>query len=143
MMALAMVIPWILAISISSLLFAKNTRQGIFIGIYLAIGYIILGSAAYLGSTYILQSATGTSIGTGVIDGIFRGLTDLHPLLAIVLASIEGCLIGGVFGALIGSLKYKPGEEEYTPKMRKKKDKPEETSNSDSTSDFPFEVGEY
>lgn len=143
-MAVAMTIPWILAISISAGIFAKSSREGLFIAVYLAVGYIVFGTVVYLGSTLLLQSATGTTIGTGVIDGIFRGLTDLHPILAIFLASLEGCLIGAAFGAFIGSLKYDPSKSDYQPKKRMKTDtiegKPEKTG-TDPT--FPYDVGEY
>ena len=146
-MAFAMVIPWILAISISAALFAKSAREGIFIGLYLAIGYIIVGVGIYIGITSLISTAAESTIGTAGIVGAFQGLTGLHPVLALFLSIFEGCLIGGIFGALVGSLKYKPGQdEEFTPKQRKKKDrkgtgaeKPEESS----TPDYPFEVGEY
>jgi hypothetical protein len=147
-MAFAMVIPWILAIGISAALFAKSAREGIFIGLYLAIGYILAGIGIYVGITALLSSQAETTIGTGAIVGAFQGLTGLHPILAVFFAVGEGCLIGGIFGALIGSLKYKPGQDDFTPKQRKKKakgpkgsdpDKPEESKEPD----FPFEVGEY
>lgn len=143
-MAVAMTVPWILAISISAAIFAKSSREGLFIAIYLAIGYIVFGTVVYLGSTILLQSATGTTIGTGVIDGIFRGLTDLHPILAIILASLEGCLIGAAFGALIGSLKYDPSKSDYQPKVRETKDDSDNKSDTPGMdASFPYEVGEY
>jgi hypothetical protein len=36
---------------------------------------------------------------------------------------LEGAFIGAVFGAFIGSLKYKPSKEEYQPKRGKKEKK--------------------
>ena len=146
-MAFAMVIPWILAIGISAVIFARSAREGIFIGLYLAIGYLIVGMAAYFGITALLSS---TPEAAGMFIGAFQGLTGLNPALAILFSVLEGCLVGGIFGALIGSLKYKPGQDDdFIPKQRKKKNKKDkkgtdsEDSEESSTPDYPFEVGEY
>ncbi len=120
-MAFAMTIPWIVAIGISALLFTKSAREGIFLGLYLALGYIVVSVAIYFLITAAL--AQEGPIGSSIIDGIFSGLTDLHPILAIIFSTLEGGLIGGTFGALIGALKYKASAETYDPTKKKKKKK--------------------
>ncbi|MCF2139261.1 MAG: zinc ribbon domain-containing protein [Candidatus Lokiarchaeota archaeon] len=117
-MALALMIPWVLSIGISALLFAKSAKQGFMIGVWLAVGYIVWGIVIYV----LLAIVLSGTIGISIINGLFGGLTDLHPILAIILASLEGGLIGGAFGALFGAIKYKPGEEtEYEMKPSKEK----------------------
>ena len=54
-MALALLIPWILCIGITSLLFAKKAKDGIMIGVRLAIGYIITGGFLYFGITAVFK----------------------------------------------------------------------------------------
>lgn len=117
-MALAIMIPWVLSIGISSLLFAKSAKDGLLIGVWLAAGYIFWGLLIYILLTVVLAG----TVGVGIINGIFGGLTDLHPVLAIILASLEGGLIGGAFGAFFGALKYKPGEDD-SYEMSSKKEK--------------------
>ncbi|MHA2002073.1 MAG: hypothetical protein ACTSVU_08290 [Promethearchaeota archaeon] len=121
MMAIALTIPWVVAIGISAAIFAKSAKQGIFVGIILAIGYIIIGIVIYILLSAALVKTGG--VGQGAVDGMFLGLTGLHPILAVILSSLEGALVGGSFGALIGALKYKPTEETYEPKQKKKKNK--------------------
>ena len=103
-------------------MFAKSAREGIFLGLYLALGYIFVSVLLYLLITIGLASELGPT-GTGVIDGIFIGLTDLHPILAITFSTLEGGLIGGTFGALVGALKYKASPDDYDPSKKKKKRK--------------------
>jgi len=139
-MAFALMIPWVLCIGISALLFAKSAKQGFMIGVWLAAGYIVWGLIIYI----LLAVALADSIGTGIIDSIFGGLTDLHPLLAIFFASAEGGLIGGAFGALFGAIKYKPGQEEdyeMEPKKgkRSRKGKKEKKGKSDEAFSKPFD----
>ncbi|MHA1673375.1 MAG: hypothetical protein ACTSYI_07085 [Promethearchaeota archaeon] len=140
-MALALMIPWVLCIGISALLFAKSAKQGFMIGVWLAAGYIVWGLIIYI----LLTLALAETIGTSIIDGIFGGLTDLHPVLAIFFASAEGGLIGGAFGALFGAIKYKPSEEgeDYAmePKKGKRSKKGEKSKkgSSDMTFSKPFD----
>ena len=122
MMAIAMTLPWIVAIGLSALLFAKSAREGIFLGLYLAIWYSIVAVIIYLLIIILLVPEGGPTI-TGVIDGLFQGLTGLHPILAILFSTLEGGLIGGTFGALVGALKYKASPEDYDPTEKKKKKK--------------------
>ncbi|HHE64410.1 MAG TPA: zinc ribbon domain-containing protein [Bacteroidetes bacterium] len=135
-MALALAIPWILSIGISALLFAKSAKQGLMIGVWLAVGYIIWGIIIYILIAVVLSG----TVGLGIVNGLFGGLTDLHPVLAIILACLEGGLIGGAFGALFGALKYKPGKDvEYqmkgiqqkSPKKEKKKGKKKKKDKDD------------
>ncbi|MHA1746420.1 MAG: hypothetical protein ACTSWW_10500 [Promethearchaeota archaeon] len=121
-MAFAMTIPWVVAIGLSAALFSKSAREGIFLGLYLALGYIIVSVTIYFLITAALAPEIGP-MGSSVIDGIFQGLTGLHPILAIAFSTLEGGLIGGTFGALVGALKYKASAETYDPSKKKKKKK--------------------
>ncbi len=138
-MALALMIPWVLCIGISALLFAKSAKQGFMIGVWLAVGYIVWGLIIYILLAFALADVGGITI----INGIFGGLTDLHPILAIFFASAEGGLIGGAFGALFGAIKYKPGEEGYEmePKKEKrsKKGKKDKKGESEKAFSQPFD----
>ena len=58
-----------------------------------------------------------------MVNAVFIGLTGLHPVLSVFFACIEGGLIGGIFGALIGAIKYDPNKVTYEPKKRKKSKK--------------------
>jgi len=137
MFALAMMLPWVLCVGISALFFAKSAKDGLFIGIYLAIGFIFWGILIYIGLFLLLGEALGSA---AIVDGLFAGLTDLHPVLAVILSSLEGGLIGGAFGAFVGSLKYKPTQESYTPSVPEdkgaKKEKKEKTKKGKNTSDM-------
>ncbi len=140
-MALALIIPWILCIGITSLLFAKKAKDGIMIGVRLAIGYIVFGGLIYFGLTAVLSEAGAGSVGTGVINGVFMGLTDLHPVLSLILASLEGCLIGGAFGALIGAMKFDPAKADYEMKPKKGKRAKKGKKGKDEFSDMSFSYG--
>lgn len=59
------------------------------IGVWLAVGYIVWGIVIYV----LLAIVLSGTIGISIINGLFGGLTDLHPILAIILASLEGGLI--------------------------------------------------
>ena len=76
----------------------------------------------YLLISILLVPESGPIL-TGVIDGLFQGLTGLHPILAILFSTLEGGLIGGTFGALVGALKYKASPDDYDPTKKKKKRK--------------------
>jgi hypothetical protein len=122
MFALAMMIPWILCGFLTALIFAKSTKEGFWMIFAIGITMAVMGVGMYILITVVLPQALGPAAGAlvGVIDGIFLGLTDLTPIPAILSATLEGAFIGGVFGALAGAIKYKPGEEEYDPKSKKK-----------------------
>lgn len=114
--ALAVILPWILCTFISALLFAKTMKEGFLTGVFIGLGYMILGLVIVIGLKAVLES--GVPGGSALIDGVFRGLTDNPPETAIILACLEGGLIGGVFGALAGAIRYNPNAEAegYVPK---------------------------
>ena len=82
--------------------------------IILSVIYIIL-------SFIVVPTIAPTTIGD-LIEGVMLGLTDLPYLIAVLTSILEGCLVGAVFGAFIGSLKYKPAGT----KAKKVKSKGEE-----------------
>ncbi|MFX1376145.1 MAG: zinc ribbon domain-containing protein [Promethearchaeota archaeon] len=110
---IAVTAPWILCCVIISGIFAHSPRGGINSSLAIGIGYAIILSMLYL------VVAIAFPLGSAIFDGIAAGLTDLPFLLAILTAIFEGCLVGAVFGAFIGSLKYKPGGSK-AKKMRSK-----------------------
>jgi hypothetical protein len=116
MYALAVILPWILCSFISALLFAKSMKEGFLTGLFLGLGYMVLSLFIVIGFKALIESAAPG--GGLLIDGIFKGLTDLPPEMAIIMACLEGGLIGGVFGALAGALRYDPNAEggTYVPK---------------------------
>jgi hypothetical protein len=126
--AVAMLVPWVLCIFITAILFAKNTKEGFWVGIKLGIAYLVPGAAIFA-ALPLLPDPAG-SIAEGISSGIFAGLTDLpYPWLAITLACLEGSFIGAVFGALAGALKYKP-DASYEPKKSKRSKKSKTASAS-------------
>ncbi|MHA1819659.1 MAG: zinc ribbon domain-containing protein [Promethearchaeota archaeon] len=135
--AIAIIIPWILAGTITSALFCKTTKKGFDTGMAIGVGYAI-GFGAL---PFLLQAVIGAATGgafpvdfISIFNGLFSGLTDLPYLGAVLTATLEGGLIGGIFGAFIGSLKYNPDEEETGGKKSKKKVTEEPTFASSSIS---------
>ncbi|MFX0106080.1 MAG: zinc ribbon domain-containing protein [Candidatus Hodarchaeota archaeon] len=120
----AVTLPWILSCVIASALFAHSPREAIHTNLSMGIGYAIVLSVIYL----ILAIAIPFGIGPAIIDGILIGLTDLPYLLAVLTAVFEGCLVGTVFGAFIGSLRYKPKGVKKKKHKVKVKEEPEEPS---------------
>ena len=123
--ALALIIPWILAVFITAIIFSKDAKEGFYTGLWLGGGFMVVGLIMVFGLTALIQSQNpaGASMFTGIIDGFFKGLTDLPPFWAIFLSCLEGGLIGGSFGALAGAIKFKPGQAGYQPKKPKKSKK--------------------
>jgi len=114
---IAVTAPWILCCVIASGLFAHSPRGGIHTSLAIGIGYAIILSIGYIVLAIVLP------LGSAVLDGLLIGLTDLPYLVAILTSILEGCLIGAVFGAFIGSLKYKPaGAKGKKGKSKGKKD---------------------
>ena len=131
-MAIAIILPWILVGTITSALFCKKAKQGFDTGLAVGLGYAIGVSILVLALDAFVGSGLGFSI-TEILNGLFTGLTELPFYGALFLSCIEGGLIGGIFGALIGSLKYKPGEE----KVKGKKSKKAKTADSGAVFDEP------
>lgn len=123
LLIVTIILPWILTCTITSAISAHSPRGGIYTSLAIGIGYIIVTFVLYLVLPFILNAiAPGVgSIIAGVIDGLSLGLTDLPYLLAVFTAILEGCLIGAVFGAFIGSLKYKPKGGKAKTKKKKVK----------------------
>lgn len=130
MLIIAVTLPWILACVISSALFAHSPKEAIHTSLSIGIGYGIISLVLY-----IILAAIGSGIGLAIVDGLLIGLTDLPYLLASLTAILEGCLVGTVFGAFIGSLRYKP----EGAKKKKKKVKVEKDT-SEPTEMFPREA---
>ncbi|MHA1562255.1 MAG: zinc ribbon domain-containing protein [Promethearchaeota archaeon] len=120
--ALALIVPWILAVFITSIIFSKSAKEGFLTGLWLGGGFMVVGIGMVYGLTALIESQA-TSIFTGVIDGFYTGLTDLPPFWAIFLSCLEGGVIGGAFGALAGAIRFKPGQAGYQPKKPKKSKK--------------------
>ncbi|MHA1342259.1 MAG: zinc ribbon domain-containing protein [Promethearchaeota archaeon] len=107
--AVAIIAPWILVGVIQSALFCKSAKKGFDSGMAVGVGYAI--GAGII--PFVLFSVVSSYIGidvVSVLDSVFSGMTDLPYLAAVILSTLEGGAICGIFGAFIGSLKYKPGE---------------------------------
>ncbi len=121
LMMLAIILPWILCCTLTAAIFAHSPKGGLTTSVAIGLGYMIPTVVIYLLLPVILNMVISGILGgalpidlsfiTTLIDDVFEGLTDRPFVLAVITAILEGCLIGGVFGAFIGSLKYKPGEE--------------------------------
>ncbi|MFX0001466.1 MAG: zinc-ribbon domain-containing protein [Candidatus Hodarchaeota archaeon] len=135
MLLIAVTLPWILCCVITSAIFAHSPRGGLHSSLAIGIGYSIGLSVVYI----ILAIVAPFGIGTAILDGLLLGLTDLPYLVAVLTAVFEGCLVGGVFGAFIGSLKYK-GKGAIKEKKKKKKKVKEEVSEPSEM--FPREIVE-
>ncbi len=122
MMAVAIIVPWILVGTITSALFCKKAKQGFDTGLAVGLGYAIAVTIPVLALDAFIGSGVGFSI-TEILNGVFTGLTDLPFYGALFLSCIEGGLIGGIFGALIGALKYKPDGDTGNGKKGKKSKK--------------------
>jgi len=114
-MMLAVVLPWILCCTLTAAIFAHSPKGGLTTSVAIGLGYMIPAVVIYLLLPVILNMIVGgggipidLSFITELINDIFEGLTDRPFVLSVITAILEGCLIGGVFGAFIGSLKYKP-----------------------------------
>jgi hypothetical protein len=125
--ALALIIPWILAVFITAIIFSRSAREGFITGIWLGAGFMVVGFGFIFGIPLLIESLGGGSSiiagFTGVIDGFYTGLTDLPPFWAIFTSCLEGGVIGGAFGALAGAMRFKPGKAGYQPKKPKKSKK--------------------
>ena len=130
---IAITVPWILCCVITSGLFAHSPRGGLHTSLAIGIGYAIILSVVYI----ILAVLIPFGIGPAILDGLMQGLTNLPYLGAVLTAVFEGCLVGAVFGAFIGSLKYKGTGVAKEKKKKKVKIKKETTETSEM---FPREI---
>jgi hypothetical protein len=125
-MAIAIILPWILCGTITSALFCKTAKKGFDTGLAVGVGYgIFMAIIPFLIQGILAALSLGTIDLITIFDGLFTGLTDLPYIAAVLTACLEGGLIGGVFGAFIGSLKYKPDSETTNIKKAKKKNEKE------------------
>ncbi|MFO7798032.1 MAG: zinc ribbon domain-containing protein [Promethearchaeati archaeon] len=141
MLLVGLVMPWVLACTVASAIFAHSPRGGLHTSLAVGIGYLILSFVLYGVLLFIIRAISGGMGGLVIdlIDGLSLGLTDLPFLAAVSLAILEGCLVGSVFGAFIGSLKYKP---EGAKKPVKKKGKtPESEPKLDTSADYCTNCG--
>lgn len=115
--AVSIIMPWVLCGTITALLFAKHAKEGFLLPLLAALYWLILfGVGAFLLNTF----------SGGIVDAAFMGLTDRGAVAAVVTACLEGGAIGGIFGALVGALKYDPdtyGEGGSSKKKKKRKGK--------------------
>jgi len=125
LLIISVILPWILTCSLIAAIGAHSPRGGIHSSLAIGIGYIIITLLLYF--LIPLIPGIGSIIG-GVIDGLASGLTDLPFALATFTAILEGCLVGAVFGAFIGSLKYKGIGGGKAPKAKKVKGTKKEDS---------------
>ena len=117
MLIIAVTIPWILCCAITSGLFAHSPRGGVHTSLSIGIGYAIILSLIYI----ILAVVIPMGLGSAILDGLLLGLTDLPYLVAVLTAILEGTLVGAVFGAFVGSLRYKSkGGKEKKKKVKVK-----------------------
>ncbi|MFX1392365.1 MAG: hypothetical protein ACFFAH_02220 [Promethearchaeota archaeon] len=120
LLLLALVLPWIITCSIASALFAHSPRGAIHTSLAVGIGYFIVMLIPYIIFSFLLSQA-GLPGGT-IIDSITIGLTGMPWVLSTLTATMEGAGVGAVFGAFVGSLKYKPeGKEKKKKKSKKSK----------------------
>ncbi len=112
-------IPWAVAGVLTALIFAKNAKQGFLCGIALAIYPIIISIILTVALGALGGALGGIDIG-GILNGIVEGLVDRNLIVAILSATLEGGALAGVFGALIGSLKFDPGKVQKGKKSKTK-----------------------
>ncbi|MHA1757683.1 MAG: zinc ribbon domain-containing protein [Promethearchaeota archaeon] len=126
---LSLIVPWILCCAITSGLFAHSPRGGFNTSLAIGIGYLLVFVIGYFAISALLSQIGGAAI----INSIVTGLTDMPYLLAVITAILEGSLVGAVFGAFVGSLKYNPEEGSDIPKYKDKSFEPEPTLDSFSS----------
>ncbi len=150
-MALAIVLPWLLCGTITAALFCKKARQGFDTGLAVGLAYALFIGLFPIIIQAIINAVTG-GMGLGVFNimdifnGFFSGMTDLPYWAAVVTSCVEGGIIAGVFGALIGSLKYKPEgqlESQKVKKARKKKKEPKIAMVAETTGSTTAETGAF
>jgi hypothetical protein len=110
MLMLALILPWILTGIIVAALFAHSPTGGFTSCIAIGIGYFIFMAIIYAGAALLGGQIPIPINISGLLDDVASGMTDLPFLAAAASAAFEGAAIGGIFGALIGAMKYKGDE---------------------------------
>jgi hypothetical protein len=139
--ALALLLPWILWSVVSALIYARSMKQGFMLPLKIGLFLIILMFLLFSALPYVIGSLFHNQVLAKSLKGIFDSLAQglagfpddmpLHDLGAFeisALAIIEGTFVGGVFGALIGAIKYDPADpdEGYKPKTTTKAKEPKD-----------------
>jgi hypothetical protein len=123
--AFALILPWVLTAFLTSLLFAKSMKEGFMMPIVLGITLIVIILAVFQGLLPALASNMGGTDVTGLLDAVFQGLaglpeglplSDLSAQWIMILAILEGSLVGSAFGAFAGAIRYNPKTPGYEPK---------------------------
>ncbi|MBD3350094.1 MAG: zinc-ribbon domain-containing protein [Candidatus Lokiarchaeota archaeon] len=125
--AFAIMLPWMLTGIVTSALFCKSAKKGFDSGMAVGVGYGIAVAVipyALGGIVSALLEVDITSVITNLADGLFSGMTGLPYAAAVLTSCLEGGLIGGIFGAFIGSLKYDPDDEDSGKKAKKPSQEP-------------------
>ena len=130
LLMISVILPWILTCSFIAAIGSHSPRGGLHSSLAVGIGFIIISLILYFIIPMI--PTVGPIIG-GVIDGLSSGLTDLPFIFATLTAILEGSLIGGVFGAFIGSLKYKGAKEVKKKTSKAKKGRSEKIDEEEPT----------
>ena len=122
--AFALILPWVLCAFITSIIFSKSMKEGFLLPIYLGILLIVIVIILFSWAIPAISKSTGLDV-TGMANSIFSGLAGLPPGTFLsnlsgewimVLAIVEGCLVGSAFGALAGAIRYNPKAQGYQPK---------------------------
>lgn len=123
--AFAIIIPWILSGALTSALFCKTTKKGFDTGLAIGVGYAILVGAVPFALSGLINAIFHVSFDImPLLDGVFSGMTDLPYVAAVLTSCLEGGLIGGIFGAFIGSIKYDPSQTKSKAPKGKKQPEP-------------------
>ncbi len=119
--ALVVILPWIFTASLTSALFCKEAKKGFDTGMGIGCGYAL--GCGIIPGVILMAVGSNPQVAAvlGTILSLFEGLTDIPFPGSIIIASLEGGFIGGVFGAFVGALKYDPdAKTEKTGKKAKK-----------------------
>lgn len=110
---IALIIPWILTVFISALIWSKDAKDGAKFSLRVGLPWMIGGIIISIGLNALLDSEFPG--GSAIINGVFTGLTGTPLAVSIFLACLEGIFVGAIFGALAGAIRYDP-KKQYAPK---------------------------
>lgn len=146
MFALAIIIPWVLMGFITSIIWAKSTKEGFMLPMITGILLIVVAIFLFQFALPFIATQAGVNM-TPIFDSLFQGLAglpdsnplgDLPAVAIMILAILEGSLVGGVFGALAGAIRYDPASGTYQPKSSGKS-KPSKTYQAFGQTTMPDE----